>query len=314
MDNNAPIRLPQEDLRRLQLIELDILLELDRICRKHNIQYFLGAGTVLGAVRHKGFIPWDDDLDTYMMRDEYDKFCQVCLEELDTDKFFLQNASTDKEYRWGYAKLRRKDSLYLRYGQDAIKCMSGVSIDIFVMDKTPVTNVGMWCQFWIRRACIKTLWSVIGVTQDPSAFKRGVYRLLRHVPKELPLAILESMGRRNNKKENSKYIHCISFFRKDMFLRNNGSKGEYFSKWFEKTTEIEFEGFYFWVCGGYLDYLNYKYSNIWEFPPENQRLVHPPKEYNFDVDIELRGRNVEEYMNHEYLFLTEEDYWEGING
>ena len=109
--------MPKEDLRKLQLIELEMLLEVDRICRENKIRYMISSGTLLGAVRHKGFIPWDDDLDTYMLREDFEKFCEEWNKDADKDKFFLQTYKTDPEYRWGYAKIRRKGTEYLRDGQ-----------------------------------------------------------------------------------------------------------------------------------------------------------------------------------------------------
>ena len=87
--NRKPIELTQEQLRKLQLTELEMLVEFDRICRKNNIHYILGYGTLLGAVRHNGFIPWDDDVDVFLMRDEYNTICEACKTDLNTEKFFF---------------------------------------------------------------------------------------------------------------------------------------------------------------------------------------------------------------------------------
>ena len=89
------------ELRQLQKIELEMLVELDRICRKYQIAYSLDGGTLLGAVRHKGFIPWDDDADVIMLRKEYMKFRKACIKELDRTRFFLQDYQSDPQYRWG---------------------------------------------------------------------------------------------------------------------------------------------------------------------------------------------------------------------
>ena len=86
--------LTSEEFRKMQLLELDMLIEFDRVCRKHNIKYTILAGTMLGAVRHNGFIPWDDDADIGMLREEYEKF-KVVSKELNSDICYYQDHTTD---------------------------------------------------------------------------------------------------------------------------------------------------------------------------------------------------------------------------
>lgn len=289
-----------KDLRKLQLIELELLLELDSICRKHNIQYWLSAGTLLGAVRHKGFIPWDDDADIRMLRKEYDRFCAVCEKELNTDRYFLQNHKTDKEYRWAYAKFRRKGTEYLRKGQEIIKCMTGVSIDIFVIDNVPDNYLARCLFHRVRRGCIKTLWSVVGVTEDPTAWKRMLYHALRHVPKQIPLAILEWLASVTNRKKTLTTC-CIGFYKKEDYEGRRidskytvrGTQAE----WFDESFEIEFEGFLFYAFKGYKEYLEYTYGTYMQIPDKKYRYVHEPTRYCLNVDINLRGRDMKQYMS-----------------
>lgn len=80
----------ETDLRKMQLIQLEMLTEFDRICRKYEKEYFIIAGTLLGAVRHGGFIPWDDDVDVAMKREEYEKFCKICGKELSSKGIFCR--------------------------------------------------------------------------------------------------------------------------------------------------------------------------------------------------------------------------------
>ena len=99
-------------LRRQQMRMLEILLEVDKICKRHNIRYWLSSGTLIGALRHNGFIPWDDDLDIEMMRSDYLRLMQVLPSEL-PEWLALQNDETDPKYFYFYAKVRDKRSRML---------------------------------------------------------------------------------------------------------------------------------------------------------------------------------------------------------
>ncbi|EKC70814.1 LicD-like protein, partial [human gut metagenome] len=131
------IELDKKTLRNLQLTELELLEEVDRICKKCNIHYNIIAGTLLGAVRHGGFIPWDDDADVALLRSEYEKFRKACETELDTTRFYFQDHENTPGYRWGYGKLRRKDTVFLREHQEHMPYEQGVFIDIFPLDYVP---------------------------------------------------------------------------------------------------------------------------------------------------------------------------------
>lgn len=102
-----------EILRKVQLAQLDMAKEVKRICNKYNINYFMDSGTLLGAVRHKGFIPWDDDLDFGMLREDYEKFLKVAPTELNS-KYFLQTWKNDDGFPYGFSKIRKKIQYILR--------------------------------------------------------------------------------------------------------------------------------------------------------------------------------------------------------
>lgn len=124
-------------LRQCQLVMLRMLKILDYLCEKYGISYFLSGGTLLGAIRHKGFIPWDDDLDIGMTRENYEKFVQLAVPELPNDVFF-QSPETDMHYpplTNVDARLRDKYSSYDHIGKDNNKWHEGLQVDIFVYDR-----------------------------------------------------------------------------------------------------------------------------------------------------------------------------------
>lgn len=125
-------------LRQTQLIQLRMLKYVDKICSEHGINYWLDGGTLLGAVRHKGFIPWDDDLDIAMLRKDYERFLNIAKKELPED-IFLQNTETEKYYTRPFTRLRDKYSTYELEEWESInnKIHSGIFIDIFPFDYLP---------------------------------------------------------------------------------------------------------------------------------------------------------------------------------
>lgn len=139
-------------LRKVQLRMLDILIVIDDICRKNNIRYWINYGTLLGAVRHGGFIPWDDDLDINVHEQDFDKFQKVCMEQL-PDDLFLQNEKTDPDSKMGKGmlKIRDKNSLYIHKFDNFKKDYNkGIFIDVFMAKPYPNVN---WktLQFFLRR-------------------------------------------------------------------------------------------------------------------------------------------------------------------
>ena len=117
--------LNEEETRKMHNIQLEMMIELDKICRKHNIKYILEGGSLLGAVRHKGFIPWDNDMDVRMLRPDYERFCEIANKELPQGIFF-QSYNTDPGYPWLYGKLRKQGTKAVRLGQDRLKMESGI--------------------------------------------------------------------------------------------------------------------------------------------------------------------------------------------
>lgn len=118
----------------LQKKELEILKEFIRVCDKLKIKYFAEGGTLIGIIRHKGFIPWDDDIDIAMLRKDYEKFLKKA-QPLLKKKYFLQTYETDLEYTENYAKLRDSETTYIESSVKNQQINHGVYIDIFPIDK-----------------------------------------------------------------------------------------------------------------------------------------------------------------------------------
>lgn len=265
------IELDKETLRKLQMTEFEMLKEVDRICRKYNINYSLDGGTLLGAIRHNGFIPWDDDADVVMLRPEYIKFYNACKKELDTKKFFLQDFRTDENYRWGYSKMRRNNTLFLREGQEHGDWNQGVFIDIFVYDHVPdnfiLRRIHLFICFCIR----KGLYSEVGKENASLESLRKWYAFLNRVPRNSWVKLLEKLAYITNKKRTKLVRHMTYPYRKEC---RYGLPRECFDEYIEK----DFEKYNFKIFKKYDLYLTRLYGDYMVLPPLEKRKIHPVSE------------------------------------
>ncbi|MDR1200444.1 MAG: LicD family protein [Tannerellaceae bacterium] len=154
-------------LRQAQLVLLRMFKIIDYICRKHHIKYWMCSGTLLGAVRHKGFIPWDDDLDICMPREDFERFVKIAVEEFPSD-MLLQTRETDPNYRYLPlpCKVRDKKSFVLTPGYMDEKSEKGLYIDVFTIDRYHTNPV----MFRLEKA-IKTYNTFICKCLDSVDFK-----------------------------------------------------------------------------------------------------------------------------------------------
>lgn len=269
------VEISESDLNKMKQIELEMLIELDRICRKHNIKYNLCAGTLLGAVRHKGFIPWDDDIDVRMLRSEYTRFCEVCKKELDQERFFLQNHETDKGYRWEFGRILRNGTEYVRVGQEKLKQKTGVFIDIFPSDGTPEKKFERKIYFKLAFICRKILWSPVGARVLPSRVERFGFKLLSLIPAGIPMGIFRILSIVYDERK-SKRVGCMGLKSdKSVFGDEKIQKYGLKREWHTELIELEFENHKFFAPKDYDSWLNEAFgSRYMELPPENMRKIH----------------------------------------
>ncbi len=272
-----------EEFRRLQLVQLEMLREFDRVCRKNQITYSMEGGTLLGAVRHKGYIPWDDDADIAMLREDYDRFKQVC-NQLNPDICFFQDHSTDPEYRWGYGKLRRTGTTFVRVGQEHIKCKNGVFVDIFPLDDIPLTTVGMMCNDFYCFCLRKILYSEVGrLNPSIGPVERKVYAFLSHIPIDKVFRRLDKMAQKSKKNSKNRvriltYTSAGKLYRKNPLSKRYGMPKE----WFTDVAEYVFEDLKLWGTRDYDAALTYQYGDYMALPSLSDREPHSPvSEYEF---------------------------------
>ena len=276
--------LSPEEFRKMQLVQMELLIDFDRVCRKHSIDYVISSGTMLGAVRHKGYIPWDDDADIMMLREDYEKFKSV-KDDLDPNIAFFQDHTTDSEYRWGYGKLRRVGTKYIRVGQEHLKCKTGIFVDVFPYDDIPSSTIGQIFQDIYCYCCRKILWSEVG-KEVCTGFMKCWYSLLSKIPTDTVFKWLSLYTKKSDKKSNNRVrILCFTPIGKLYYKHPLKERYGILKEWFTDRAEYEFEGKQLMGTKDYDAVLKYWYDDYMTPPPENLRVQHSACSY-IDFDNE----------------------------
>lgn len=234
-------------LRRHQLRMLEMLKYIDAVCRKYNIKYWLCSGTLLGAVRHGGFIPWDDDLDIEMLKGDYKKFVEVMKYEKNND-FVIQTYETDPNFYFEYAKLRdlhstivETNNLYYKY--------NGIFIDIFVLEPSSSLKLSQFSRY--LRFLPQRIFCKSNVIADV------LFYIYRHCIFPI-LSILSLLGSRGQLRQRHG-----SFFLKPRYMED-----------IFPLKEICFEGFHFAAPNNADAYLRKIYGDYTCLPEISRIRVH----------------------------------------
>ncbi len=253
-------------LYTVQKILLGFLLEIDRICKKYNIKYFLAGGTLLGAIRHHGFIPWDDDADVMMLREDYDKFLSVLPKEL-PQNLFMQ--TQEKTSHFPFLKIRIDNTVFsTEFTSHFDNIHNGIFFDVLAQDYTSNNKL-------IRKLHMKftasARWLVLNKWRNtPVDANSKISSFIANILKSiLPLSLLDKVQDKlislyKNKKD-AKYLFDS--------MGRNISRGEFPAKWFDEAILVDFEGVKLPVPKAYDEYLTYLYGDYMDMIPVSKRHV-----------------------------------------
>lgn len=247
------------ELRNIQLLQLMIAKEVKRICELHKIQYFMIGGTLLGAVRHKGFIPWDDDLDFGFVRSDYERFLEVCKTDL-SDEYFLQTWDTDPEYALPFAKIRLKGTHFVEKNTGkAHLCEDGVFVDLFPFDKCKNPDKRqVKTAFYQRLLLMKNGYDI---AHDGGMLKKAVYAGIKAVSLFFSRASIQRALQTSSMKDNGS--DC------DYLCNHYG--GRILASFASDLIPMPFEDDTFCAFSAYDEYLTAIYGDYMTPPPEDKR-------------------------------------------
>ncbi len=236
---------------------LSIAVYIDSFCREHNIDYCLMGGSALGAKRHKGFIPWDDDLDIFMTADNYEKFRKAFKKYGDVETYYLQEYGLTKEGLVTVPKLRMNGTTYIEELTKDLKIHQGIYVDIFILHNCPNLKIKqLWQCFWAKCVVVK------GMSMRGYNRQTGLRKFLLAVSKMLPKKMMVDFALKQVYKfRNEASEYYCNFLGKAIY-----KKGLYKKEWFIETEYTDFETVKLKVPKGLHDFLSERFGDYMKIP------------------------------------------------
>ena len=271
------------DLRKLQKVLIEMLDEVVRICNKHHLRYFITGGTCLGAIRHHGFIPWDDDVDIVMPREDYEKFLLIARDEID-DQYFLDYYKTNKDNHFTFTKIRKNNTTFVMEYQYA--CHNGFFLDIFPLDYNDNRD-SLKLKLEISLAkCMQETLKYKSHNLHFKSLRRPFISLLFYPFSNRKLhEMIDHIYKKNN---NGKHINgavypTIYHYQKDIYKYDIVFP----------YSEVTFEGKKYHAYHDTDKYLTQLYGDYMTLPPKDKQFAHKPLKLDFNNGISLNTK--EEY-------------------
>ena len=256
------------DLVELKRVQLDIMQALHEFCVDNCIKYSLGCGTMLGAVRHKGYIPWDDDIDVYFMRDDYERLIKM-FPKVYKEDFELICLERDNDWARAYARMFNNKTILIEDARE--KKRIGIGIDVYAIDYVP-DNENEWLKYNKRRFFYQHVFSLkLMHVNKKRPFAKNVIVLLAHIVL-LPFSLrtiakfLNKYAQKNDKDNKTYACECVQ----GMIT----GKKRFKAADFDEIIDCQFEDRIFKIMKGYDDYLTNAYGEYMKLPPIEKRVAH----------------------------------------
>lgn len=261
---------------------LEIMVYIDNFCKEHNIVYYLMGGSALGAMRHGGFIPWDDDLDIFMDYENYNKFLTACKKDLDSKKYYLQCEDT-KEWPHFFTKIRMNGTACIEeinIGQKRRNVHQGIFVDIMCLNNAAKGNFGRHVQYYAAgllkaKALTKTYYKA-------NSFKKKLQLFIAKIMVWGPFKQwLLHLVRKYNKKNSDCYAH--------LFGRAKFKNSFYPVADFGTPRYVPFEKVELAVPGKVEDYLTIRYGkNYMQLPDDDTKTLYQSHAINWSVNTDYK--------------------------